>query len=103
VIYHDAAAGNCLQTKRDRYELMDKYLKSKHGVDISPLRKTIEAQPLPQSALRFSFVMIVLNGIPLIEYSLKSIYDFAHEIIIVEGAVQDCKTVCSRPMPTAVP
>ncbi|MHC4498731.1 MAG: glycosyltransferase, partial [Planctomycetota bacterium] len=90
VIYHDAVAGDCLQTKKDRYELMDKYLKSKHGVDISRLRKTIENQPLPQRAPKFSFVMIVLNGIPLIEYSLKSIYDFAHEIIIVEGAVQDC-------------
>lgn len=38
----------------------------------------------------FSFVMIVLNGMPFIEYSLKSVYDFAHEIIIVEGAVKDC-------------
>ncbi len=40
--------------------------------------------------LRFSFVMIVLNGMPFIEYSLKSVYDFAHEIIIVEGAVENC-------------
>lgn len=39
---------------------------------------------------RFSFVMIVLNGMPLIEYSLRSIYDFAHEIIVVEGAVKNC-------------
>ncbi len=39
---------------------------------------------------RFSFVMIVLNGMPFIEYSLKSVYDFAHEIIIVEGAVENC-------------
>ena len=40
--------------------------------------------------LRFSFIMIVLNGMPFIEYSLKAIYDFAHEIIIAEGAVTDC-------------
>src|SRR3989304_6272987 len=39
---------------------------------------------------RFSFVMIVLNGMPFIEYSLKSVYDFADEIIIVEGAVEKC-------------
>jgi ADP-heptose:LPS heptosyltransferase/glycosyltransferase involved in cell wall biosynthesis len=39
---------------------------------------------------RFSFVMIVLNGLPFIEFSLKSIYDFAHQIIIVEGAVENC-------------
>lgn len=39
---------------------------------------------------RFSFVMIVLNGMPFLEYSLKSVYDFAHEIIVVEGAVEKC-------------
>ena len=38
----------------------------------------------------FSFVMIVLNGMPFIENSLKSIYEFAHEIIIIEGAVEKC-------------
>ena len=41
-------------------------------------------------APKFSFIMIVLNGMPFIEYSLKSVYDFAHEIIIVEGAVENC-------------
>jgi len=40
--------------------------------------------------LKFSFIMIVLNGMPFVEYSLKSVYDFAHEIIIAEGAVEDC-------------
>jgi ADP-heptose:LPS heptosyltransferase/ubiquinone/menaquinone biosynthesis C-methylase UbiE/glycosyltransferase involved in cell wall biosynthesis/predicted O-methyltransferase YrrM len=39
---------------------------------------------------KVSFVMIVLNGMPFIEYSLKSIYEFAHEVIIVEGAVEKC-------------
>jgi len=39
---------------------------------------------------RFSFIMIVLNGMPFIEYSIKSIYDFAHQLIIVEGAVENC-------------
>jgi glycosyltransferase involved in cell wall biosynthesis len=37
-----------------------------------------------KSDLKFSFIMIVLNGMPFIEYTLKSIYDFAHEIIIAE-------------------
>jgi glycosyltransferase involved in cell wall biosynthesis/ADP-heptose:LPS heptosyltransferase len=46
--------------------------------------------PAPTEEPRFSFVMIVLNGMPFIEYSLKSVYEFAHEIIIVEGAVQKC-------------
>ncbi|MHC4572551.1 MAG: glycosyltransferase [Planctomycetota bacterium] len=89
-IYHDAAVGDCLQAKRDRYRLMDMYLSFKHGVNIFRLRAKIENQPLPAKVLRFSFVMIVLNGMPLVEYSLKSIYDFAHEIIIVEGAVENC-------------
>ncbi|MHC4242105.1 MAG: glycosyltransferase family 2 protein, partial [Planctomycetota bacterium] len=39
---------------------------------------------------KLSFIYIVLNGMPFFEYSLKSIYDFAHEIIIVEGAVDKC-------------
>jgi glycosyltransferase involved in cell wall biosynthesis/ADP-heptose:LPS heptosyltransferase/predicted SAM-dependent methyltransferase/MoaA/NifB/PqqE/SkfB family radical SAM enzyme len=39
---------------------------------------------------KFSFVMIVLNGMPFVKYSLKSVYEFAHEIIIVEGAVEKC-------------
>ena len=40
--------------------------------------------------MKISFVMIVLNGMPFIEAALKSIYDFAHEIIIVEGTVEKC-------------
>ncbi|MBN1124196.1 MAG: glycosyltransferase [Sedimentisphaerales bacterium] len=42
-----------------------------------------------QDQPRFSFIMIVLNGMPLIEYSLRAVYEFAHEIIVVEGAVED--------------
>ncbi|MBU1863543.1 MAG: glycosyltransferase [Candidatus Omnitrophica bacterium] len=39
---------------------------------------------------KISFVIIVLNGMPFIEYAIKAIYDFAHEIIIIEGAVENC-------------
>ena len=46
--------------------------------------KPISAKP------KFSIVMIVLNGMPFIEYALASVYDAAHEIIIVEGAVEKC-------------
>lgn len=35
---------------------------------------------------RVSFGMIVLNGEPFTRYSLRSIYPFAHEIVVVEGA-----------------
>jgi hypothetical protein len=35
---------------------------------------------------RISFGIIVLNGEPFTRYCLRSIYPFAHEIIVVEGA-----------------
>lgn len=38
--------------------------------------------------MKISFVMIVLNGMPFIKASLKSIYKEAYEIIIVEGAIE---------------
>ncbi len=46
--------------------------------------------------MKISYVMIVLNGMPFIEFSLKAIYDSAHEIIIVEGAVKDCMFAANR-------
>ena len=36
--------------------------------------------------MKISYVMNVLNGEPFIKYQLDSIYKFAHEIIIIEGA-----------------
>jgi hypothetical protein len=36
---------------------------------------------------RVSFGIIVLNGEPFIEHNLRSLYTFAHQIIVVEGAV----------------
>ena len=35
---------------------------------------------------KISYVMNVLNGEPFIKYQLDSIYSYAHEIVIVEGA-----------------
>jgi len=35
---------------------------------------------------RITFGMIVLNGEPFIKYNLRSLYPFAHQIIVVEGA-----------------
>ena len=37
---------------------------------------------------RITFGIIVLNGEPFVRYNLRSLYHFAHEIIVVEGAVQ---------------
>lgn len=36
---------------------------------------------------RISFGMIVLNGAPFLRYNLRSIFPFAYEIIVGEGAV----------------
>ena len=38
-----------------------------------------------------SFVIIVLNGMPFLEYCINALYDIAHEIIVVEGAVETCR------------
>ncbi len=40
--------------------------------------------------IKMSFIMIVLNGMPFIKASLGSIYKSAYEIIIVEGAEEQC-------------
>lgn len=36
---------------------------------------------------KLSFGMIVLNGEPFIKYNLENLYPYAHEILVVEGAV----------------
>lgn len=41
--------------------------------------------------LKISFGMIVVNGEPFIKYNLENLYPHAHEIIIVEGAVERFK------------
>ena len=38
--------------------------------------------------MRITLGMIVLNGEPFIEHSLRAMYDFVDEIIVVEGAVE---------------
>lgn len=38
--------------------------------------------------MKISFIIIVLNGMPFLKAALESIYESAHEIIIIEGAEQ---------------
>jgi hypothetical protein len=45
---------------------------------------------------KITFGMIVLNGEPFISYSLRSLYPFAHEIIVVEGASPFAAAVASH-------
>lgn len=42
-----------------------------------------------------TFGIIVLNGNPFIKYNLRSIYPFAHQIIVVEGACPAAANVAS--------
>lgn len=42
---------------------------------------------------RISFGMIVLNGEPFLRYNLRALYPFAHEIIVVEGAVSKAAAI----------
>jgi len=42
---------------------------------------------------RISFGIIVLNGEPFTRYCLRSLYPFAHEIIVVEGGHEDARAV----------
>lgn len=44
---------------------------------------------------RISFGVIVLNGEPFTRYCLRSLYPFAHEIIVVEGAHRDAAALAS--------
>ncbi len=38
----------------------------------------------------------MLNGEPFVRYCLRSIYPFAHEIIVVEGGHEDARSVCTN-------
>ena len=44
---------------------------------------------------RVSFGVIVLNGEPFTRYCLRSLYPFAHEIIVVEGGHEDTRAVAT--------
>ena len=46
-----------------------------------------------KSLPKISFGVIVLNGEPFNRYCLKSLYPYAHEIIVVEGAVKGAEAV----------
>src|SRR5665647_431830 len=45
---------------------------------------------------KITFGIIVLNGEPFTRYCLRSIYPFAHEIIVVEGGHEFAKSVCTH-------
>ena len=52
--------------------------------------------PMFQSMPHVTFGIIVLNGMPFLEYNLKALYPFAHQIIVVEGAVNSASSLASK-------
>jgi hypothetical protein len=44
---------------------------------------------------RVTFGIIVLNGEPFTRYTLRSLYPFAHEIIVVEGAAPGARNIAT--------
>ncbi len=54
------------------------------------------SQPQPAARIpRVTFGIIVLNGEPFTRYCLRSLYPFAHEIIVVEGGHEDTSAVAT--------
>lgn len=51
---------------------------------------------IPHASMpRITFGMIVLNGEPFISYNLRSLYPFAHQIVVVEGACPSAAKVAT--------
>jgi hypothetical protein len=48
-----------------------------------------------QNEPQITFGIIVLNGVPFLRYNLRSLYPFAHQIIVVEGACPASKNVAT--------
>ena len=48
-----------------------------------------------QRSVKISYGMIVLNGEPFVLSNLRSIYPYAHEIIVVEGASFKASSIAS--------
>jgi hypothetical protein len=44
---------------------------------------------------RITFGIIVLNGEPFIRYNLRAIYPYAHQIIVIEGAVESAASIAT--------
>lgn len=50
---------------------------------------------MERKEVKISFGIIVLNGEPFIKYNLRSLYRFAYEIIVVEGATNNAKDIAN--------
>jgi hypothetical protein len=55
----------------------------------------LQSSATQSDAPRITFGMIVLNGEPFLRYNLRALYPFAHEIIVVEGAVAKASAIAT--------
>ena len=53
-----------------------------------------QARPT-ERAVRITFGMIVLNGMPFVRYNLRALYPHAHQIVVVEGACPSARSIAS--------
>lgn len=53
------------------------------------------AEASPEKLPKVTFGMIVLNGMPFLPYNLRALYPFAHQIVVVEGAVPGAAGIAS--------
>lgn len=51
---------------------------------------------MPSRLPRVTFGLIVLNGEPFVRYNLRALYPFAHQIIVVEGAVSAAACIATQ-------
>jgi len=61
--------------------------------DFPQLAHTFSGTTMIPPSVHITFGMIVLNGEPFTRYCLRSIYPWAHQIIVVEGACQAAEAV----------
>jgi predicted O-methyltransferase YrrM/predicted SAM-dependent methyltransferase len=66
------------------------------NIDENSINNQVKSDLNKKEHLKISFITIVLNGMPFIKAMLESIYEFAYEIIVVEGAIENCKFAANQ-------
>jgi FkbM family methyltransferase len=62
---------------------------------VAPAPRDVASSVQDGAQPRISFGVIVLNGEPFTAYTLRSLYAFAHEIIVVEGAAPGARNIAT--------
>jgi hypothetical protein len=59
------------------------------------LKKTLSNQLPSNQFPKITFGMIVLNGEPFTRYCIRALYPHAHQILVVEGAVEKARSIAT--------